>query len=359
MSAWSNTHAFDSYMARREMSPTATSSYSVPNAPVKPRRRSNFSDVNYESGDDTNLFSGNKVSIKLFGHASVSRNNGGSAATSSHIDSSNTATLSSMDTIFSTDGIKNVRKRDAEVSTDETSTKKAKYDRDVYVKHLEHRLWETQNMSDGHEMNDKHRGDIIVTARACIVAQDNYITELKAKIVGLENMVVYRDVDIAEQETDNFNQMATIRKSVNAMRYMYEFGVSQSRGVRTCPVSLESLLPNSSVVAFQAECGCNCMVKYNHAEPIIAKFNTGELIKCFFCNTKVDKIIITTTDNAEKLFVWRDVEDSTHCHNHDEIHEMRENDITKNKTDQTAIDTRVLRQQLRDIRDTLDVNTNN
>ena len=354
MSARSNIPSVDIAHVTRSviMSPTTTCVPTViPHAPKKNREYVEFSDVDYESGDDTNLFGGKHASRQLLYNESVSSNNGGSASTASFIDSHTTATGSVVSRIVVQSDTDGVHKREAEFSADDFNPKKAR--RDDYVTRLEQRLLFTQNMSAEHEENDKRRGKIIIASNAFIETQRKYIAELQHKIGGLETTMMYREQDIDDQEAHHLNERDVIRESVNALRYVYEFGVNKSRDEVKCPVSLDLLLPNTSVLVLQARCGCNCMIKYTHAGSIMKRFGEGEVIRCFTCTTQVDKIFVTTTDNARKMFAWRDVENSCQCYDHQEIHEIREQDIEKNKAEQFVIDTHGFRAQIQDIKDTL------
>jgi hypothetical protein len=320
------------------MSPVVTyAAVTAPNAPVKARRRRmNFDDIDDTSGDDTNLFSRDIVTSNLFGEVSTT-GNGGSAT--SHTGSSNIST-----SYGATD---QTRKRTAESSADETTAKISRNDG------WERLLSSTQNASVGHVTNNKPRGDNIVAANIVIKEQkgtiadlDTEIKNLNNTIEGLKNTVKYQDMDLQQEETRHYNDMASIRKSVDNLRYVYEFGMSKSRGQMTCPVSLQLLHPSSSVLVLRAACNCNCMVKYEFAEPILRKFYGGEVVRCFTCNTEIEDIIATTTENAEKLFAWRDVEEKTYCDTLEELHDMRTDHIANERSEQKTLDTLQLRQQM-------------
>jgi hypothetical protein len=354
MSTRSNTPSVDVAHVTSSVIASPTTTY-IPTvisyAPKKNRQNVEFSDVDYESGDDTNLFGGKHACRQLVYNESVSSNNGSSASTASFIDSHTTATGSVVSPIVVQSDTDGVHKRNAEFSEDDFVHKKAR--RDDYVTRLEQRLRFTQNMSAEHEENDKRRGNIIIASNAFIETQRKYIAELQSKIGGLETTIKYREEDIDNEEAHNLHERNAIRESVNALRYVYEFGVNKSRDEIKCPVSLDLLLPNTPVLLLQAACGCNCMIKYTHAESVIKRFGNSEVVRCFTCTTPVDKIFVTTTDNARKMFAWRDVENSCQCYDHQEIHEIREQDIEKNKAEQFVIDTHGFRAQIQDIKDTL------
>ena len=179
-----------------------------------------------------------------------------------------------------------------------------------------------------------------------IGVQKSLMLSLKEDANSLREDIKEKDKILLDTNDDHEDIMEDVRTSVNELRYVMEFGESSSRGVVICPVTLNPLMPKQTVLMMRADCDCNCMVAYDAASPLIKKFMDGDDLQCMTCNSDITSVYATTTENAEKLFAWRNVENATQCKSMDNVYEDRLAKIEKDKADKTQQDTLDLRNQL-------------
>ena len=138
-----------------------------------------------------------------------------------------------------------------------------------------------------------------------------------------------------------------ITRALNDLRYVENFGESPSRGVMTCPISLDPLGRNDSVAMLQCECDCNCMIKESFARKIVDKFydNDQDDLTCLICSTKVDSIKYSTVEQAEIIFAWRAVQRTIGCSDLDAVTKRRVEYIERKREEQKIQDTSALRRE--------------
>jgi hypothetical protein len=202
--------------------------------------------------------------------------------------------------------------------------------------------------------NDRNAASIVIKSQENFIEMHRkYAKDMKAIInilkVDAENhnaALDEKDKILFDTKEEHLDSLEAIRISINDLRYVSEFGESYSRGTSICPVTRMPLMPLQTVVMLRAECSCNCMVTYEYADRLIQKFKTGEDVSCMTCNRIVYAIKVTTTENAEKLFMWRDVEANTDCDKRKEIYTLRAEKLEQDRKNQEQQDTLKFRQQL-------------
>jgi hypothetical protein len=148
---------------------------------------------------------------------------------------------------------------------------------------------------------------------------------------------------------------ATVRTSLNNLRYVLDYREDPSRGMMRCPITLTWLVPNETVVVIKGTCECNCMVKIAVEVYLDDKVRRGEEIHCLVCGTLATGIMKTTVHQAEKNFAWKRVEKLTSCHSFGVVAKRRLRKLETRLEEQKTLDTLPFRLELELIRASMHV----
>jgi hypothetical protein len=185
------------------------------------------------------------------------------------------------------------------------------------------------------------------------VIQAGIIATLTSTVKMLEDTIAVQKDTFDMSRDEHKDKLQTIRDKVDELRYVDEFGLSATKGVPFCPITRSDLHPKQTVVMLRATCNCNCMVAYDSAGPLIQASLNEEVVKCILCNTTVDDVVATTTEQASKIFAWRCVEDVTECNNLEQVYTLHTKKVEEDKAEECQHNTRELRNSIVAIRSLL------
>ena len=156
------------------------------------------------------------------------------------------------------------------------------------------------------------------------------------------NLECERKIDVIRKA--HMDECKKITMSVNDLRFTEIFGISFKKGTPFCPVTQTFVLPMEIVVSLNADCACNCMVKYDFATKYLTDFKNGVQMKCPSCgNAKIYKLNVSTAEQSERAFAWNAVQRTTSCDTHDKMLEKRLHQMETEEAEKTAQSTATLR----------------